>query len=870
MASFDINDVARRQQHTSTGGTAFAFSFQVESASDLKVYVNDTLKTLTTHYTVSLNADGTGTVNFGSAVTSGDEVTIIGNKGHARTTAFSVGSALGSTSLNAEFDDVLIRQQQILERLDRAIQLKPSTTRVVTGAEFSTSGPLYLPYNETVSDNAGKHFVYNSAGTAIELSTFELTNVTASSAELNILDGCTLTTDELNQFDGFTIADEDDMSSNSATKLATQQSIKAYVDSQVASKDTLAELTDTNISSLASAHILIYDGSDSFDNKAVSGDITIDANGVVTIGNNKVLTAMINADAITGAKIADDAIDSEHYVDGSIDTAHIGDLQVTTAKIAADAITGAKIADDAIDSEHYTDGSIDTAHLGDLQVTTAKIAADAITAAKIADAAISEEHLDPSVINSLPDASIASADFLMFFDATDSALKKVDAAELGVGTALTEIVGDTSPQLGGTLDANGNAIDMNGLADGLILDTDADTTISAPTDDQIDIEIAGADDFTFTANTFTALSGSDIVHADLGSVRNRPNSQPIMINGDMQIAQRATTVTGVTTSTMATCDRVNFFISSAGTWTIKQTADAPTGSGFAKCYELDCTTADGSLSASDQARIELKFEGQDCQVFKKGTSSAEKMTVCFWVKSHKTGTHVLQVYDADNNRSVSQQYTISSADTWEKKTVNIPADTTGAFTNDNAESLNLSWWICAGTDFTSGTINTTWESRTLTKIADGQVNGADSTDNNFRITGIQIEVGEFTSSTIPAFQHESFGDSLARCQRYYYTSTIQTEDMLGVGWTFSATSVLRWNLQLPVFMRSAPTVSFQGDDVRLWNGANGTNAAVSVNYSDQNHLECDCSCDSGLTATVGIVAMIYLKTNGEVVATAEL
>jgi hypothetical protein len=579
---------------------------------------------------------------------------------------------------------------------------------------------------------------------------------------------------------------------------------------------------------------------------------------------------MINADAITGAKIADDAIDSEHYVDGSIDTAHIGDLQVTTAKIAADAITGAKIADDAIDSEHYTDGSIDTAHLGDLQVTTAKIAADAITAAKIADAAISEEHLDPSVINSLPDASIASADFLMFFDATDSALKKVDAAELGVGTALTEIVGDTSPQLGGTLDANGNAIDMNGLADGLILDTDADTTISAPTDDQIDIEIAGADDFTFTANTFTALTGSDIVHADTGSVRNRPNSQPIMINGDMQIAQRATTVTGVTTSTMATCDRVNFFISSAGTWTIKQTADAPTGSGFAKCYELDCTTADGSLSASDQARIELKFEGQDCQVFKKGTSSAEKMTVCFWVKSHKTGTHVLQVYDADNNRSVSQQYTISSADTWEKKTVNIPADTTGAFTNDNAESLNLSWWICAGTDFTSGTINTTWESRTLTKIADGQVNGADSTDNNFRITGIQIEVGEFTSSTIPSFQHESFGDSLARCQRYYYTSTIQTEDMLGVGWTFSATSVLRWNLQLPVFMRSAPTVSFQGDDVRLWNGANGTNAAVSVNYSDQNHLECDCSCDSGLTATVGIVAMIYLKTNGEVVATAEL
>ncbi len=252
-----------------------------------------------------------------------------------------------------------------------------------------------------------------------------MTGVTASTDELNILDGCTLTTAELNQFDGFTIADEDDMSSNSATKLSTQQSIKAYVDSQVASKDTLAELTDTNISSLSSGHIIIYDGTDTFDNKAISGDATLSASGVLTIANNAVETAMINADAVTGAKIADDAIDSEHYTDGSIDTAHIADSQVTTAKIAADAITGAKIADDAIDSEHYTDGSIDTAHIADSQVTTAKIAADAITSAKIADDAISEEHLDPTVISGLADTSIAAADHLMFFDATDSQLKKL-------------------------------------------------------------------------------------------------------------------------------------------------------------------------------------------------------------------------------------------------------------------------------------------------------------------------------------------------------------------------------------------------------------------------------------------------------------
>lgn len=479
MATFDINDVARRQQHTSTGGTAFSFSFQVESASDIKVYVEDTLKTLTTHYSVSLNADGTGTVNFGSAVTSGDEVTIIGNKGHARTTAFSTGSAISTTSLNAEFDDILIRQQQILERLNRTIQLSPTTTRTVTGTEFTTSGPLFFPFNETVSDNASKHIQFNSAGTGLELSTFALTGVTASTDELNILDGCTLTTAELNQFDGFTIADEDDMSSNSATKLSTQQSIKAYVDSQVASSDTLAELTDTNISSLSSGHIIIYDGTDTFDNQAISGDATLSASGVLTIANNAVETAMINADAVTGAKIADDAIDSEHYTDGSIDTAHIADSQVTTAKIAADAITSAKIADDAI----------------------------------------SEEHLDPTVISGLSDATIAGADHLMFFDATDSQLKKVDAAELGVGSALTDIVGDTSPQLGGDLDVNGQDIVSTSNADiDIIPNGTGDINLGADTvqvgDNNADATITTQGTGDLTLNTNNGTNSGSIVIAD--------------------------------------------------------------------------------------------------------------------------------------------------------------------------------------------------------------------------------------------------------------------------------------------------------------------------------------------------------------------
>ena len=226
--------------------------------------------------------------------------------------------------------------------------------------------------------------------------------------------------------------DEDDMSSNSATLVPTQQSVKAYVDTQITAEDldvtsdsgTIAIDLDSEtftiaggegIDTSATGNTVTIAGEDaSTSNKGVasfSSDNFAVSSGAVTIKDGGVVTAELAADAVTGAKIADDAIDSEHYTDGSIDTAHLGDLQVTTAKIAADAITGAKIADDAINSEHYTDGSIDTAHIGDLQVTTAKIAADAITGAKIADDAINSEHYTDGSIDTahIADSQITTA-----------------------------------------------------------------------------------------------------------------------------------------------------------------------------------------------------------------------------------------------------------------------------------------------------------------------------------------------------------------------------------------------------------------------------------------------------------------------------
>ena len=189
MATFNINDVARRVQYTSTGQTAFNFSFQVNASSELQVYVNDVVKAETTHYSVSLNTDGTGTVTFNSATTAVEIITIIGDQPLSRTTVFQTGQTNNPTTLETEFDNVLIRQQQLKEITDRSIQLKPSTTRTVTGS--GTSGPLQFPFDANVSNNADKLIAYDSNGTSLILgpTSAGLTTLSAIATEVQTLAG---------------------------------------------------------------------------------------------------------------------------------------------------------------------------------------------------------------------------------------------------------------------------------------------------------------------------------------------------------------------------------------------------------------------------------------------------------------------------------------------------------------------------------------------------------------------------------------------------------------------------------------------------------------------------------------------------------
>ena len=277
----------------------------------------------------------------------------------------------------------------------------------------------------------------------------------------------------------------------------------------------------------------------------------------------------------------------------------------------------------------------------------------------------------------------------------------------------------------------------------------------------------------------------------------------------MQIAQRATsgTYTG-TEDEIETCDRWKGFIGSAGTFTNTQDADVPTGYGFAKAWKLDCTTADSSLGSTDFFFVRQKIEGQNLQVFKKGTSLAETFTLAFWVKSHVTGTFTCELEDHDNSRSVSKSYTVSSANTWEKKVLNFPADTTGAFGNDNGASLSVKFWLAAGSGFSSGTLQETWDTTTTAEqVASGQVNLASSTDNNWWFTGVQLEVGTFDSNSIPNFQFEDVATSLARCQRYCFlmkSDAAYTRFCHGIA---NSSTQVEGVVHFPVAMRTAPSLS---------------------------------------------------------------
>lgn len=294
-------------------------------------------------------------------------------------------------------------------------------------------------------------------------------------------------------------------------------------------------------------------------------------------------------------------------------------------------------------------------------------------------------------------------------------------------------------------------------------------------------------------------------------------SRNVLYNGAMQVAQRGTSTASITTTGYYTADRWKSDFSSLGTWTQSVENDAPTGSGFRKSLKMLCTTADASPAAGDYHQLYQVLEGQDLQAFRKGTSSAQQFTISFWVKANVTGTYIFELYDADNARQVSKSYTISASATWEFKTLTLPADTTGAFDNDTAASLYCVFWLGAGSNSTSGTLNTSWATLTQANRAVGQTNLAAATNNYWQVTGVQLNVGGVAAP----FEFKSFERDLQECQRYYEKSynvttapaTATTEGLQACGSMLDGASQWFANVYFKVEKRThLYTVSFYNED----------------------------------------------------------
>jgi len=303
---------------------------------------------------------------------------------------------------------------------------------------------------------------------------------------------------------------------------------------------------------------------------------------------------------------------------------------------------------------------------------------------------------------------------------------------------------------------------------------------------------------------------------------NQYGNRNVIYNGAMKVAQRGTSSTGLGAAAgYFTCDR--WYINSANTagrLTMSQDSDGP--SGFANCIKLDCTTADTSIASNESLRLIQRFEGQDLQRFAKGTSAAKEFTVSFYVKANAAFTFGCELFDNDNSRQISK--TFSTTTDWVRHEITFPADTTGAFADDNALSLQLQFWLHAGSDFTSGTLNSTsWASNTDANRAVGIGSFFSSTSNDFYITGVQLEVGD----TATDFEHRTFADELQRCQRYY--SVLDSSFSNGAYYRYcnafmNAATAAQGTYHFPVEMRATPTLTASGT-IAVYDGTNVINAS---------------------------------------------
>jgi len=290
----------------------------------------------------------------------------------------------------------------------------------------------------------------------------------------------------------------------------------------------------------------------------------------------------------------------------------------------------------------------------------------------------------------------------------------------------------------------------------------------------------------------------------------------LIINGAMQVAQRGTSFTGISGAGAYGADRWSFYNSdSTGALTISNSSNAP--SNFSNSTRVEVTTANASIGSSSYGHFYYAHEGQDLQQLGFGTSGAKQFTVSFWCRTNVPATYQWNIFNTDSGVLEGHTFTVDSSDTWEYKTLTFSADTTNGVNNDTGDAFRHLVLLYAGSNFSSGSTPTTWASHA---IADRGAGLSDKTafigtvGNYFEITGVQLEVGD----TATEFEHRSYGEELALCQRYYNHHPPGAMNIHAFRYV-STISIAEVNF--PTTMRAAPTVLVEGP-------GNETNTTASI------------------------------------------
>ena len=288
------------------------------------------------------------------------------------------------------------------------------------------------------------------------------------------------------------------------------------------------------------------------------------------------------------------------------------------------------------------------------------------------------------------------------------------------------------------------------------------------------------------------------------------NMKNRIINGAMTIDQRnagaSVTVNG---GAFYGVDRWKGEDGTDGDFTIQQTTTAPAG--FNNSTKITITNADASLGATQYSYFGQVIEGYNFADLGWGTANAKTVTLSFWVQSSVTGTYTASFINNAQNRSYPATFTISSANTWEYKTITVAGDTTGTWLTTNDGGLKL--YICMGTGSTYTGTGNAW-SGSLYFNATGSVNLINTAGATFYITGVQLEVG----STATSFDYRPYGTELALCQRYCNRLDYANTASVNTGYVDSATSA-RGGLIFPTMRTSASASASSGTHFKLDNGA---------------------------------------------------